>query len=64
MFLEVFFVFCLSIAITATFGLLIWDHRFGTGLLNESGVNRRSKNLVSKIDDGTVSRTSLEPVIT
>lgn len=65
LFLEVFFIFCLSIAITATFGLLIWDHRFGTGLLNESGVSRRSKNLMTKIvDDSTVSHTSLEPVIT
>ncbi|CAH8540630.1 unnamed protein product [Schistosoma turkestanicum] len=50
LFLEVFFIFCLSIAITATFGLLIWDHHFGTGSLNESGVSRRRSGSVQIID--------------
>nr|AAW25795.1 SJCHGC00668 protein [Schistosoma japonicum] len=63
LFLEVFFIFCLSIAITATFGLLIWDHQYGIGLLNESGISRRSKSLIKKIDSTTISHASLEPVL-
>ncbi|CAH8590608.1 unnamed protein product [Heterobilharzia americana] len=62
-FLEVFFTFCLSISVTTTFGLLIWDQRYGAGILNESGSSRRYKNTIKIDDDDSVSHTSLEPVV-
>nr|CAH8863502.1 unnamed protein product [Trichobilharzia regenti] len=61
LFLEVFFTFCLSIAIASAFGLLIWDQRYLDGALNESGASRRSKTAAEIADN--ISRASLEPVI-
>ncbi|KER22066.1 transporter, major facilitator family protein [Opisthorchis viverrini] len=48
LFLEVFFTFCLSLALAVTFGLYLWDQKHGC-LLNESGASRR-RNEVREVD--------------